>query len=316
MVFRTTDIANLGRFTIATFSMLLLAAGVCHAGPQQEAPADSGDVLRTSLALSSTLQGSSDLDGDGEVGALRTLLTLGLKKRLRPSLKSDFSLKYSHSRFDFDRATAFGGNDPWRTIHEAGVSALFDWKIEKTWSLKAFSSLEFSGEEGAVLEDTVSVGLGAALSKQFSRKFSLGLGFVATSGLEEEEVVPILIIFWQISENWRLANPFRPGPTSPAGLELSRFFDKKVEAGVGTTYRSQRFRRDERGTAANGIGESTDFLSYVRLSGNITAVTAIDIYAGFLWDGKLTLENEGGQELYEVGYNPAPIFALALKHRF
>ncbi|HKL48653.1 MAG TPA: DUF6268 family outer membrane beta-barrel protein [Desulfuromonadales bacterium] len=316
MVFRIPGIAVFGRFATATFSMLLLAAGLCQAGPQQEAPADSGDELRTSLALSSALQTSSDLDGDGEVRALRSLVKFDLNKRLASSLKSALSLQYRHSRFHFDHTTPFGGTEPWGTIHEAGIGALFDWQIEKTWSLKALSSLEFSGEEGAVLEDTVSVGLGAALSKQFSRKFSLGFGFAATSGLEEEKVIPMLIIFWQISENWRLANPFRPGPTSPAGLELSHYFSKKLEAGVGTTYRSQRFRLDERGTAADGIGESTDFLSYLRLSGNITPATAIDLYAGFVWDGKLTLENEDGQELYEVGYKPAPILALTLKHRF
>lgn len=315
MFLKIPDLSVLSRLAVATFSMLLLAEGICHAGPQQ-GPADSSNVLRTNVALSSALQGRTDLDGGGEVSALRTSLTFGLKKRLSPSLKSTLSLNYRHSHFDFDQVAAFGGPAPWKTIHEAGIGARFDWQIEESWSLINFSSLEFSGEEGAVLKETASVGLGFALSRQFSRRFSLGVGFAAFSGLEEERVVPMLIIFWQISERWRLANPFRPGPTSPAGLELSLSFDNKIEAGLGTTYRSQRFRLDKGGAAANGIGESTEFLSYMRLSGNITAVTAIDLYAGFLWDGKLTLENEDGRELYEVGYNPAPLFALALKHRF
>lgn len=194
-------IKTLGHYAGTIFSVLLLTLGTSQAEPQQETTAGPGDTLGTKLALSSTFQGNSGLDRGGEVSILRNLVTFGLEKRLGPSLKSDFSFTYRHSRFHFDQPAAFDGNAPWETIHEAGFGALFDWQIEKTWSLMTLTSVEFSGEEGAVLKDTASVSLGVALSKQFNRTLSIGVGFAASSGLEEEKVIPMLVLFWQVSEN-------------------------------------------------------------------------------------------------------------------
>ncbi|NIQ93672.1 MAG: hypothetical protein GWO11_05555 [Desulfuromonadales bacterium] len=294
---------------------VLLTSSVCRAERPQSSRQNAGG-WQTDVALAPVVQNDSALDRGGDIAIRGAELQIGFEKRWGRFISGGLTLNYRHTRFDFEQAAAFQESAPWDNIHAAGLAARLEWRPDRSWSLMVRPSLEFAREQGASWDDADVAGVAVTLSKRFGRRLSLGVGAAASRGLEEDEVYPMVIVFWRIGERWRLANPFRPGPTSPAGLELSYRINDDLEGGFGTTYSSERFRLDDQGPAPDGIGEMTALLSYLRLSRTMTDSFDLDLYAGIHWNGEVTLEDENGRELTDVGYDPGAVIALSLTNRF
>ena len=123
------------------------------------------------------------------------------------------------------------------------------------------------------------------------------------------------MVDWQITPEWRLANPLRAGVTGPAGLELSWQPRGAWEWGLGGAWRSLRFRLDDEGSAPNGVGEETlvpVWLRGVRELGRLR----LAIYAGMSLEGELRLENRRGETFSEQRYAAEPFAAIYLSGAF
>jgi hypothetical protein len=113
-----------------------------------------------------------------------------------------------------------------------------------------------------------------------------------------------------------LTNPFRPGPTGPAGLELIYAIDKSREVAAGSAWRSFRFRLDDQGLAPEGIGEVNLVPTWARFTWRIDRRLALDFYAGMSLDGDLKIEDRNGNEIGTVDQDTALFGALNVSFRF
>jgi len=114
----------------------------------------------------------------------------------------------------------------------------------------------------------------------------------------------------------RLANPFRPGPAGPAGLELSYRIGSDWDLAAGAAYRSERFRLKNSGLFQNGIGESSLIPVWARISRNVGSNFYLDFYAGAMLGGVVSIDDRKGNRVTSDNYDPAPFLALAITSRF
>jgi hypothetical protein len=144
----------------------------------------------------------------------------------------------------------------------------------------------------------------------------IGVGAGIFERLDQGEIFPYLVIDWRINDRWRISNPFQAGPVGPAGLELRYQPRDYWELAAGGAYRSYRFRLDDKSTVTNGIGDVDFWAPFLRVGRKLGKQFWIDINAGAMLNGTITIEDEDGDKLDGTDYDPAPFLGLTLRGRF
>jgi hypothetical protein len=227
----------------------------------------------TALAIH---QFNSDLDKGGDVRVNRYFFQFDWNKRISNTLHTGISLHYNLHDYSFSESSSLWELKTLEKVHSVGLGIKFMYMIDEDWRLFIVPSLEFSGESGAELNDSLIYGGIVATAYRISPDLSIGAGIGIFSRLEEISVFPMIVIDWKINDKLRLSNPFRGGPSGPAGLELSYAINKNWELGLGSAYRSFRFRLNEEGTASNGIFQDRAVPAWGRLSWNSGSQVKID----------------------------------------
>jgi len=220
------------------------------------------------------------------------------------------------SAYDFSGATAFGGTEPWEDIDFIDLGLSFNYQINQTQSLFITPSIRFAGESDADWDDGLAWGGVMGYVRQFNRDLSLGFGGGVFSGLEDTTVFPFLFVYWQMSDHWRLSNPFRPGPSGPAGIEVVYTGVEKLEFGLGGGYRSSRFALDDDGIAPEGYGQNEAAILFTRTTYTFDHAHTLDLYLGTAVSGELTLDDQKGRKILSEDYDPALIAAIAYSLKF
>ncbi|MBT8339954.1 MAG: hypothetical protein KJP07_08070 [Desulfatitalea sp.] len=224
-------------------------------------------------------------------------------------------LSYDFERWNFNDISSIAGTAPWRQIHRIGLSLPVFHAPSLSWRLGAVPMFEFAGTPGANLEKSLSYGVVLTALKVFGPQLTLGIGAGVFSRLEEVSGFPYLAINWAINDQWRLQNPLRSGPAGPAGLELVYSPDERWTVGAGGAYRTYRFRLDEKDAIINGIGEVGFAFTFVRATRRLGAGITVDVTAGALFDGDLTVENDRHNDVGATGFDTTPMVALTLSGR-
>jgi hypothetical protein len=270
----------------------------------------------TGLSLSHVWMGDADLDHGGEMGSNHTSLRLDLNRSLGRGESIGFSLGADFRDYDFSGISTLTDEAPWGKVAEytAGIS----WRkpIGDDGLVFLAPSIEFARGEGADWGDSIRFGTIASYGHRFSENLTVGIGAGIYTGLEETKAFPVLLVDWRIGENWRVGNPFRPGPTGPAGIEIVYSFDPEWEIGFGGGWRSTRFRLDEDGINPDGIGEVEGFPAFARLSWSATESVTLDLYGGLFLAGELTYEDRHGNETGTEDMDTAPIAAISVTAEF
>lgn len=292
--------------------LILAAATGIHAQPIGKLPAGTTLTRAEGTVIH---QFDADLDAGGDVG----MTALGVKFDLLHSLGEGRSvggsIGYTGDFFSFDGAGGIGGIDPWDTINTLSLTGFYGSPIGADWNIRIAPSITASGESSASFADSLTFGTLLAFTREVSETLTIGLGAGIFTGLEDTRGFPFLAIRWEFAPGWTLQNPFRPGPAGPAGLELAYATDT-WEFGIGSAYRSYRFRLADDGPVPEGIGEYTSVPFFVRATRQIAANLTLDLYGGLLFGGSIELENSNGNALTDSDFDPAPIIAFSLSGRF
>ena len=267
----------------------------------------------TALAIH---QFNSDFDKGGDVSVNRYFFQFDWNKSISNTFKTGISLHYNLHDYSFSESASVSELTKLEKAHSLGLGIKFMYVIDEDWRLFIVPTLEFSGESGAKTNDSLIYGGIFATGYRISPDLSIGAGVGIFSRLEEISVFPMIFIDWKISEKLRLSNPFRGGPSGPAGLELSYAINKNWELGLGGAYRSFRFRLNEEGTANNGIFQDRAVPAWGRLSWNSGSQVKIDFNAGAFFAGKMKIEDQYGNEITEDNYDTAPFAALTVSIAF
>jgi hypothetical protein len=261
-------------------------------------------------------QFETDLEGSGKFNVSRHFFRFDVLRTINRHLRIGLGLAYDFENWDFEGVANVAGATPWSKIHRPGISLPIIYALSADWQLGFTPAIEFSGESGAEPDEAFTYGGVFSLMHPVNKKLLLGIGFGVFDRLEKLEVFPFIVINWKINEQFRISNPLRAGPSGPAGLELVYSPWEKWEFGIGSAYRSYRFRLDDKSAVANGIGEVDSLVTFVRVDRKLGANLNIGLFGGALFDGELSIEDAQGDDLASVTYDPAPFLALTFTGRF
>jgi hypothetical protein len=292
-------------------TLALLAAE----GRAQE-PAAQPTRVETSAAVTPVQQFRADVTGGGSYSVFRTFASADLAVPVGRDLRVGLGLSYDYENYDFHGIAGFPVADPWGTVQRLALSVPIAWQLDERWQLRLVPSVQYAGENDADWGDALIYGGIVAVAARISPQLTLGAGVGGFAGIEQVRVFPYLLVNWQISERLRLANPFRPGPAGPAGLELLYTLGDDWLLAGGAAYRSYRQRLAAHGPVPDGIGELSGYPVFLSLSRSFGSWLRSDLWAGVLCGGKLSLETADGGQLAELRSDPAPFLGLTLSGRW
>ena len=301
---------------IRHFLILTLSTGLISSTHAQMGPPLPGGTTVYNAELLTVLQSNAGLDAGGAVALNQIGLKVNLQYGLDAGNSIGGSIGYSQDNYKFSGIPGTGGFAPWDDIQQWDLNLQYRHTLDRTASLFVMPMVRYSGEKDASSSDSLLWGGIVGYTKIVSKTLSLGIGGGAFSGLEETKGFPFIFVYWQINEDWRLSNHFRPGPSGQAGFEFVYTGLKDWELGFGGGYRSNRFALDNVGVAPGGYGENTAIPLFARLSREFKSGGHVDLYAGALVGGELQLEDSRGRKLSETKYDSSLLVALSFSQRW
>lgn len=282
------------------------AAGANDPGPWEYSA--SATTLRT---------GEVDLDAGGDTRLVSHHLRAGADRRIGDATELGARLSYDFQDREFSSADGPGAFRHLGRTNRVGIAGSFTQRTRFGWSYGMRPFVNWAFESGAFSEDAMSYGAALAVVAGLSGDRRIGTGARVSRNMENEvKLSPIILVHWELNENWTIANPREANFTSPAGLEIRYTDGNNWGIAVAGIYHSEEFRLDDRGPASGGIGESSGILSYVRATYRWAPSLRMNGYVGALLSGKLEVEDTAGDRVASSGYDTAPFVALALEGTF
>lgn len=275
----------------------------------------SGAQTRSDLSLTQVMIGDADLDNGGELGSDHTDLSVKTSWSRGRGESIGLSLGATWRSYDFGGASTLAAGDPWGDVAEYSFGASWRRPLGDAGMLFIAPSVGVAREDGADWGDSVRFGTIVSYGYRVSDTLTIGVGAGVFTGLEETSAFPVLLVDWQINDQWRLGNPFRPGPTGPAGLEIAYAPSADWEFALGAGWRSNRFRLDEAGPIPDGIGEVEGVPVFLRLSWMASESLSLDLYAGQFLAGEVTVESSKGKTIATDDLDSAPVAGVSLGWR-
>ena len=302
-----------------TLFVILSACGPlsAHANPPQtSAPPDEHRALPSgfpSFSLGTMRQGETDMDGGGTFEAGRVFGSLGYVRPRPGALGNRLGLSFDVADYDFAPVTDLA-DGVWDRTYRLGAQVAWLGRAGTDWRYFLGPTLAFSGESDARASDAMTYGLiGAFTWISLEHRAAIGFGAAAFYGLEEFRAFPLVVARWQFADHWAIANPLRAGPTGPAGLELRYLPGPDLNIGLGSAYRSDRFRLGPRdGPADRGIAEQNGLPVWLRVGYRLHRFVHLNAYAGVILAGSLELQDADGRDLQETDYDRAPFASIVL----
>jgi len=178
------------------------------------------------------------------------------------SITDDFSLaygfRYEYDGFNFAEDGFFGAGQPWSDIHTVQFNLGGIWSIDDHWSVFAGGVFRFARETDADWGDSLEAGGAAAVSYRFSDTLTIGGGLGVITQLEDDPLFyPVIIVDWEIIDRLVLTTRVSTGWANETGIELVYHWTDNWDVGIGAAYDYQRFRINDEGPIAGGVGEFT-----------------------------------------------------------
>lgn len=241
---------------------------------------------------------------------------LGVLYQATPTLAAGASLGYSHQNWNWSNPAAFGNRAPWGGINTTRLGLSLTYAPTRDWRFMIAPTVEWAGEDGAGTSNSTLYGGVLSATKVFSPSFTLGLGAGVFREMDQTRAFPFLVINWKINDRLTLKNPLPAGPAGGAGLELEYRADDNWTFGVGGAWRNYRFRLNNSGPFAGGIGQNRMIPVFARVSYAFTPKTSLDLYAFASFAGNVQAQSADKLTTLNTGYNTGVGLGLNLSHRF
>jgi hypothetical protein len=234
---------------------MVLAATASPALAQPAAP----DSVSVSASLTGIGQLDAKLDQGGNFRWNGLIVQGGATWQFTPEFSAAISLRYGIEGWHFGHAVGARRRRAVEPRQPAG-SRIQDCATGQPAAQSLHrSELEWSYESGASASDAKNFrARSSAPSSYFRRRScSASAGGVFPPDRQDPCSFPLLIVNWQIDDDWRVGNPFQAGPAGGAGLELVRALGAQWELAAGASFRDYRFRLRSDGPAPDGVRPAT-----------------------------------------------------------
>jgi hypothetical protein len=289
-----------------------------HQDTPEKLPNPGSDLT---LSLSGGYQRIFDMDLEttGDVSIDRAGVHFQARGSVARDVRLEVNFRYLYDNYDFGGAFVLDpiNGSPWESINTLALDATIEWWIVNDCAILFGLTLDSSGETGADWDKSVTGGGRFGVMFVANKSLVWGLGLGVSSRLEDSALVyPILILNWHISPQARLASVAGPVGIASTGLEFVYDLGGGLETGVGFRYEYRRFRLDDEGFAAGGVGEDTGIPFWGRISYKFTQNISADLFAGFVFAGRFKVDDLNGVRLTREDADPGATLALAIRFRF
>jgi Domain of unknown function (DUF6268) len=260
----------------------------------------------------------SHLSGGGSLRVFSVYSEGGYAYKVNKDWQVGLNLNYEYDDFAFTGLNFYAPH-PWNTVHTFGGSFSVLYNLSDTWGVMVVPILDVAGTPRADWGRALIYGGAAAAIYHFGKDRSIGIGMGALNNLEQASIFPMVLVNWKFNEWLRLSTPYRASPAGPGGVELTYFplkNNKDLRIGLGATYLSKRFRLDDTGTIANGIGEYDTIPVFARLSYRVLPVVDVNLYGGASLYNYLIVDDSRGGQLFHTHQNVAPFIGIGLSLNF
>ncbi|CUH45316.1 hypothetical protein [Ruegeria atlantica] len=127
---------------------------------------------------------------------------------------------------------------------------------------------------------------------------------------------PALLVDWDINDRWNLNTGSGIGATRGPGLTLSYAMTDTINLSLAARSERIRFRLDDQDLAPDGVGEDKSIPVVLALDYSPNPGVSLNVFAGAEFDGRLTLDDENGNEIGRQSYDTAPLVDFAFRFRF
>jgi hypothetical protein len=276
----------------------------------------SGQTWNWEIQGGAAYQSDAGLNTGGEVNVSGAYASVSTSRRFGDGTRVGLSLGYGEDRYDFSGTNGFGGLDPWRRIRQATLSASVFHELDDQWTLYGIPSLRFNAEQGASLDDGLTVGLLAGASYRFSDSLTIGPGFGVFSEIEDDvSFFPILIVDWKITDNLSLETGRGFAASRGPGLQLRWRYSPDWEFAVGGRYEKNRFRLKDQGAAAGGVGEDSGVPLFVAAQYAVSSRISLNLIGGVETATEFRLEDAKGNPVARSDADTAPFVGATIRFR-
>lgn len=256
----------------------------------------------------------TDLDAGGDFGFSHLYVGMNTLKLRRDNLTTGLSVRFDTEDYRFGDTSIFG--DGWDTVSRLQLSAPTTWEVNRKWFLMAIPSFELAAEGDLFDSEAANYGIIGSVSRVFGRERVIGVGAGVFSGIGDTSGFGYIAVRWRLNEDWLIANPFRPGPTGPAGIELIYQGVPGFDFGIGSAYRKYSFRLDEEGLAPGGIGEIESAPIWLRISSVPNDNLFIDLYLGAATFGEVDAKDDDENKIVSDEFDAGLLVGLNVSARF
>ena len=302
-------------------SVVLLVVATCLGGePLAASPACAQGDLPGTVTSSTAATGSHaftrDLDGGGDVDWTAVGLSAGVSKQFDPDFSAGMSLRYAEEDWHFGGSGPWRGAAPWEQLQRPSVALSTSLGLWRSLRVGVSPTLEWAYDSKADASDALIYGGVVSVAMVFTPRFTLGGGAGVTRQFYNVKTSPFVIVDWRLTDRLRLANAVPAGPEGAAGVELRFAATPDWEIAAGGVSRSDRFRLTARGAGKGDVGETSGIPLLARVSRRFPSKSRLDVYAGVMANGKLTIRDADGNARVKETCDTAPALAATLSREF
>ena len=262
-------------------------------------------------------QFDTDIDNGGSFSVNRLFIQGGPTYTTESETSISLAVGYGLDDYDFSGDSGLGSRQPWDDIHTLRFSIPLRWQVSEKWTGFAAPTFRFTGESDADFNDSLTGGVFAGFSYQYSDRLSIGPGIGVLTQLEDStRVIPILVINWKITKTLSLSTGRGIGATLGPGLTLDWKPSRAWAFSFGGRCERLRFRLADEGTIPNGIGDDRAFPIFGGIEYSFTPMIRLGAVGGVEIGGELRLEDESGNTIIEEDHDPAGFLGIAFSARF
>ncbi|MCA3449881.1 MAG: hypothetical protein INF92_05820 [Rhodobacter sp.] len=293
-----------------------LAAGAPAIAVAQDQDEEEGLSFEADALF--VFQGDANLETSGKFSANRSFASIGAEMPLGERASLEFEAGLGGTNYDFSGVSGFPLANELGWVQQNEISLRFSYSASDRLEFFLEPGLSLNGESGADSGDGTTSELLAGFTWQFNPRLIIGPAVgLFESLVGDDDVVPILLIDWQISDTVSLSTARGLAASRGPGLTLSWQANDVWSFGLQGRLEDVQFRLDNNhGAASGGVAEEAYTPVVATASWRPNERMEVMGFAGVATGGEFTLYDSKGTELSTQTYEDATLFGLVATLRF
>ncbi len=271
------------------------------------------DRLQFSLRGGVSYDFAADVDDtDGDISALRTQFGLGISYALSQQWLLNLDTDAELSFYEFSGFVGVVGpsDQPVDDVGELTLRGSATYIHSEHWAFFGGGIVQFAGEFDVNAGDAATYGGFGGARWQARPGLAVSFGLIGKSRLEDDPLVfPLLAVDWQINDTWALGST---GLEATLSAKLSQRWSWLLVGG----WRPREFRLDDDNDVSGGVFRDDRVFVGTGVEFRPNPISSIRLIGGATVWSRYTIEDDGGEEVFEETASPTGFIGIRGTLRF